>query len=113
MFIAHSNLSASRDRNGSDHAAEPALEQMKNEQRSFVISESAAAAPCLMKLWEARACPLTPERRLAVSSEDVTSPLRPAAPTFNPIFKGDKRTRVLPKIDSRYNHPAFSRSIGS
>ena len=24
-----------------------------------------------------------------------------------------KRTRVLPKIDSRYNHPAFSRSIGS
>jgi hypothetical protein len=27
-------------------------------------------------------------------------------------FIGSKRTRVLPKIDSRYNHPALSRSIG-
>ena len=28
-------------------------------------------------------------------------------------FIRSKRTRVLPKIDSRYNHPAFSRPIGS
>ena len=41
------------------------------------------AAPHWMKMWE----PLS-ERRLVVSTDTLRSPLRTAAPTFSPIFKG-------------------------
>jgi len=43
------------------------------------------AGATLDEMWEPLECPLTPERRWVVSTEDLTSPLGTAAPTFDSI----------------------------
>ena len=53
-----------------------------------------------MKMWELLVRPLTPDRRLVVSAENLImrSPLRTAAPTFQSISKGE---RVMSLADSK------------
>src|SRR4030095_50316 len=50
-----------------------------------------------MKRWEPLARPLTPERRLVVSPEDLRSPLGTAAPTFQScVARAPRKKRALP-----------------
>ena len=55
------------------------------------------------------------DTRTEILFSDPTFPGRrwdSASHIHQAIFRGGKLTRLLLKIDSRYNHPALSRSIG-
>jgi len=72
--------------------------QKLQHQESQRTSPRHLAVPHSMKMWEPLVRPLTPERRLVVSTDALRSPLGTAAPTFQPHFQRNSIRTKTPRL---------------